>query len=237
MKLKKEKLIEKYNIAFGFFIIAILGVLGYNFLVLDIFKINHEREITRVYYADNISKAHQKVIDLFNEKYKGEIEVVPIDLPVTKFTTNERKELLARSLRSDNSIFDIFAVDQIWVSRFAKWAEPLDNYFTQEEINKLLPGIIPVCTFKNQLMSLPLYLDIGMLFYRKDMIEQLPNHEEIEEKLRNSIEWNEFIEICNKYFEKNNAYVFQGKEYEGLICNYIEILSGMNGELSYSRTN
>jgi multiple sugar transport system substrate-binding protein len=234
MKLKKEKLIEKYNIAFGFFIVAILGILGYNFLVLDIFKLNTEKEITKVYFADNISIAHQIVIDMFNEKYKGEIEVIPIDLPFTKFTTNERKELLARSLRSDNSIFDIFAVDQVWVSRFAKWAEPLDNYFSSQEINKILPGIIPVCSYQNKVMSIPLYLDIGMLFYRKDMIKRLPNSDEIIQKLQKSIEWNEFIQICQKNFAKNNSYIFQAKDYEGLICNYLEVLSGLNGELSFT---
>jgi multiple sugar transport system substrate-binding protein len=34
---------------------------------------------------------------LFNSRNKGRIEVVPVNLPFEKFTTNERKELLARS--------------------------------------------------------------------------------------------------------------------------------------------
>ena len=234
MKLKKEKLIEKYNIAFGFFIVAILGILIYNFISLDIFNLRHPHKVTKVYYADNITPTHLKVINLFNEENKGEIEVVPLNLPFTKFTTNERKELLARSLRSDNSLFDIFSVDQIWVSRFAKWAEPLDKYFNQQERDNFLPTMLAISSYKNNLVSIPLYIDIGVLFYRQDIIAKLPNSEAIERKLENSIAWSELIELSKQHFPGQYTYVFQGKDFEGLICNYVEILSGMNGDLSFT---
>ena len=66
-----------------------------------------------IYFVDHISSAHQKVIDLFNEKNKGSIKVETINLSFEKFSTNERKELLARYLRSKNNRIDIFSVDQI----------------------------------------------------------------------------------------------------------------------------
>src|SRR5271157_4491708 len=50
-------------------------------------------KVVRITFADNISDALQKVIDLFNEEHRGEIEVMPINLPFSKFSTNERKEL------------------------------------------------------------------------------------------------------------------------------------------------
>ena len=233
MKLKKEKIIEKYNIAFGFFIISILGMLIYNFLSLDIFHGKKKTNATKVYYADNISKAHQQVINVFNEKYKDEIEVIPINLPFTKFTTNERKELLARSLRSDNSIVDIFAVDQIWVSRFAKWAEPLDGYFSEDEINEILPELILTSVYDNKLVSIPFYLDLGVLFYRQEMLKRIPDWQNFEKRLKKSIDWDELIDISQKYFPNEYTYMFQGKGFEGLICNYVEVLSSMGGKLSF----
>ena len=91
----------------------------------------------KIYYVDNISNSHQKLVDNFNQNNKGEIEVVPIDIPFYKFSTNERKELLIRALRGKSERLDIFAADIIWVSRFAKWTENLDNYFSQEEKSRL----------------------------------------------------------------------------------------------------
>jgi len=234
MKLQKEKLIGKYNIAFGFFIVAILGILIYNFVSLDIFNLKHPQKATKLYFADNISDAHRKIIELFNQKYEGKIEVVPINLPFTKFTTNERKELLARSLRSDNSLVDIFSVDQIWVPRFAKWAEPLEQDFQQEELDRILAPVLKTCYCEENLVSIPLYLDVGVLFYRKDILkEKIPNWQTFEKKIKNSIEWSELITVSQQHFPGEFTYVYQGKDFEGLICNYAEILGSMGGQLSF----
>jgi len=234
MKLQKEKLIEKYNIAFGIFLVSILVILGYNFLSLDLFHFKQIDEITKIYYADNITTAHQKVIDLFNEQNKGNIEIVPINLPFTKFTTNERKELLARSLRTDNSIVDIFAVDLIWISRFSKWAEPLDSYFTGDELERILPDLLETSYYDGDLVSIPMYMDIGVLFYRNDLLEKkVEDWENVEKRLTHSISWKELINISHKYFPDQFTYSFQGKAFEGLVCNYGEILESMGGELSF----
>ena len=100
----------------------------------DLFQSN---PVSKLYYVDNISKAHQSVIDGFNKEYKNRIEVIPVNIPFEKFTTNERKELLARSLRSHSDRIDIFAVDLIWGARFAKWAYPLNSFFNDSTLLKI----------------------------------------------------------------------------------------------------
>ena len=50
-----------------------------------------EEKVAKVYFADNITEAHEELIEIFNEKHKGKIEVVPVDIPTEKFTTNKRK--------------------------------------------------------------------------------------------------------------------------------------------------
>ncbi len=233
--MRKIGLIEKYNVAFAFFIVAITVILIINLLTLNIFSFNG-KQATKVYYADNISMAHRRVINRFNQKYVGQIEIVPIDLPFTKFNTNERKELITRSLRSRNSRIDIFAIDQIWISRFAKWAEPLKDYFSEQEIAKILPQVLWTCQFENQLLSIPLYLDIGVLCYRKDLLSRIPNSEALIRKIHRSISWQDFIKIAHEYRENYGWnqywYLFQGDAYEGLICNYLEILASRGGELN-----
>jgi len=232
--MKKIGLIEKYNVAFAFFIVAITVILILNLLRLNIFSLNHKK-VTQVYYADNISIAHRRLINRFNQKYAGKIEIIPINLPFTKFNTNERKELIARSLRSRNSRIDIFAIDQIWIARFAKWAEPLKDYFSPQEIAEILPRVLYTCQFGDQLLSIPLYLDVGVLFYRTDLLTKLPNHEKLIAKIHESIAWQNLIRLGQEYqtnFDQDQYfYLFQGDAYEGLICNYLEILASQGGEL------
>ena len=184
----------------------------------------------KIYFADNISPAHKRIIALFNEKYKGQIEVVPIDLPFDKFTTNDRKELLARYFRSKSDKIDVFSVDQIWVPRFTKWAVPLEGYFTKAEKKNVLSYALKSCYYNDSLFAIPLYLDISVMYYRKDLIEKLPNAADIENKLKNSITWEDIIAL-NKYFKNNPLFIFQADDYEGLMCMYTEVLNNMRGNL------
>lgn len=125
-------------LSFAFIIVGILTILGYLFTKKTAPATNIP---ARIYFADNISIAHEALIKRFNETYRGEIEVIPVNLPFSKFSTNERKELLARSLRSKSDLIDVFAVDLIWVPRFAKWCEPLDIHIgiqgQQDKVYKL----------------------------------------------------------------------------------------------------
>jgi len=188
-------------------------------------------KIAKVYFADNITQAHTELIKIFNEKYKGKIEVIPVDIPTVKFTTNKRKELITRTLRSRNSRIDIFAVDQIWIPRFAKWAEPLDEYFSESELDNLLPQALETCIYNDSLFAVPFFIDVGVLYYRKDLIKKIYNANEIEAKLKEGITWNELIELKKVNFGSDYLYVFQGDAYEGLICNYIEMLGTNNGRI------
>ena len=180
--------------------------------------------IERVYFADNIGVGHAEIIRQFNELHKGEVEVVAIDLPFSKFNTNQRKELIARNLRSRSSRIDVFSVDLIWVPRFTKWAEPLAPYFAPQFLNKLVPQPLQTCYVDDSLYAVPLYTDIGALYYRKDMILALPDGEAIVDRINQSITWEEMLELRESYFPGKPTFIPQAVAYEGLICNFNEII-------------
>jgi len=190
----------------------------------------------KIYYVDHISKAHQKVIDAFNKKYEGQIQVEAINLSFDKFSTNERKELLARYLRNKSDRIDIFAVDQIWVPRFAKWAIPLDAYYPKKERQRLLQYALETCFYNDSLMAFPLYIDIAHLYYRDDLLRKLPNYYELKKKIDASITWNDLTDLLKKFpATKNPLYVFQADNYEGLMCSFFEMLA--NSDRSFYKND
>lgn len=206
-------------------VVLLVVVISFGFFLgITHFSTNIKDAITKIYYADDISPAHQLVIDDFNEKYKGIIEVVPVDLPFIKFDTNLRKELLARSLRNRNSIIDVFAIDQVWNSRFSTWAEPLDNYLPGATLQSILPSIVTNCYCDSSLISIPLHTDVGVLYYRKDIIREMDPSGELERVLKESICWSDFIDLGLQYNKPHKFYTFQAYNYEGLLVNFIEIL-------------
>lgn len=182
-----------------------------------------------IYFVDHISSAHQKVIDLFNEKNKGSLRVETINLSFDKFSTNERKELLARYLRSKNNRIDIFSVDQIWVPRFARWGVPIQQYLDSTEINSIIPNALETCYYKDSLVAVPLYIDIALMFYRDDLLRKFSDYPELKKQLDESITWEKFIELGKRFnINTNPFYIFQADDYEGLICSFTELMANQN---------
>lgn len=219
-------------------ILPISLALGLAFLVVSVLLFNRlgvggdEGDgAVRVYYADNISPAHQRVIDQFNALHKGRIEVVPVNLPFEKFSTNERKELLARSLRNKSDRIDIFSVDHIWVSRFSRWCEPLDSNIAPAERRNILPQAEESCTFDGRLMAIPMYIDVGLLYYRKDLLRRLRPDPVFEGRVRKSLTWNEFRALGREARHSGRPfYFFQANDYEGLTCNFFELIAGQDDQ-------
>lgn len=186
----------------------------------------------RISFADDITPTYRKVIAMFNEEHHGKIRVETINIPFSKFSTNERKELFARFFRTENNQVDVFSVDEIWTARFAKWCYPLGRGFPKSVQSGVLPVALKSCYFDSTLVALPFFVDVGLMYYRKDLIDRLPNAAEIEARLRESITWQDFIKLGKSFSpERNPFYIFQADSYEGLVCSFTEMTAGLNDPL------
>ncbi len=225
---KNNKSLFKPSYLFWIFSIAI-----FVFLYIEIdkeFELSSKHyNTTEIHYADAITEAHLSLIEKFNKKYEGRIKVIPIDLPFEKFSTNERKELLARSLRSKSEKIDLFAVDIVWGYRFAKWAENLSSYFDHGFLEKIIDPIFPTCYYNDSLFAFPFTIDLGTMYYRDDKLAMLPGYEKLKQRLQESITWEELIELGLKTRTDGNPfYLYPASDYEGLICSFTELLLNQN---------
>ena len=222
-----SKLIKGSPVWFITILISIVTIIFFLYLPVQI-TLFPEAAVKKLYYVDNISEAHRKIIQRFNEIHKNEIEVVPVDLPFSHFTTNDRKVILTRSLRSRSDAIDIFAVDLIWIPRFAKWGYVMDNRFSDSILHNVNEMALKACYQNDSLVAFPMFLDMGVLYYRKDLIRKLPDGEAIEKKIQQSLTWEEFISLGKRFqsMQKSNPfYVFTGGNFEGLMCCFHEMIS------------
>ena len=86
-----------------------------------------------------------------------------------KQSDHRYKEYLELLQRGDDSI-DVFQIDVIWPGLLAKHFVDLRDYVPEEEIRQHLPAIIENNTVEGRLVGLPWYTDVGLLFYRKDLL-------------------------------------------------------------------
>ena len=208
-------------------IILILLIIIY-VVIYSFQNISSSKEITKIYFADRFTDAHKILVEKYNKIHRGEVEVIPIDFPNFDFSTNERKEVLARSLRGTGDGIDLFAVDLIWVQRFAKWCEPLGGDFSKGEIERLLPKAVESCYFNGELVAAPLARGPSVMYYREDLLKKMKNGDKIIKMINKGITWKDFINLKKEINYQNPFYIFTGADYEGLICCFIELILDQN---------
>jgi multiple sugar transport system substrate-binding protein len=135
-------------------------------------------------------------------------------------------DLLTQKLKNRDPRLDVFFMDTIWPAEFASagWALPLDRYFTAAERDKFLPAPILANQYRGQIFGVPLFVDAGVLYYRKDLLQKYA--------LAAPRTWPELVEEARTILAREQGsqligFSGQFKQYEGLICNMMEyILSG-----------
>ena len=65
-------------------------------------------------------------------------------------------------------------------------------YFPDSLKYAILPSALKSCYYDSTLVAIPLFVDVGLMYYRKDLIDRLPNAKVIEDELHRSITWGEF---------------------------------------------
>ena len=67
---------------------------------------------------------------------------------------------------------DVYQIDVIWQGIAAPHAVDLKKYYNEDEIKAYFPRIIENNTVGGKLVSIPLYTDAGILYYRTDLLEK-----------------------------------------------------------------
>jgi multiple sugar transport system substrate-binding protein len=141
--------------------------------------------------------------------------------------TDQRRQNLVTALRAKKSTPDIFLMDVAWIAQFAgsNWLEPLQPFMVKHNISdtSFFESVVKQADhYDNKLIALPVYVDGGLLYYRKDLLKK-HGYEKPPET------WDDFISCAKTITEKerqNNknfvGYVWQGAQYEGLTCNFLE---------------
>ncbi len=167
-----------------------------------------------------------QICDEYN-KSQSKIEVTYRELPPPSSSTEVHQQLVQSLGRGDGSV-DVFTQDVIWIAEFANagWALPLDSYFDASARADYFPGLIQACTWNGKLTALPWYVDSGMLYYRKDLLDaagiQVPTT------------WDELTAAATTLQNTNKAkfgFLWQGKQAEVLVCDLVEFVGSAGGSM------
>jgi len=167
------------------------------------------------------SGTYQRLVDLFNQSHQGRIHV---SLQLGPDGTNDLITIERNMLNAQNAAVDIFSVDIIYVAEFAQrqWLQPIsEDQWPQRERDHYFAPPLHACTFDGLLWAAPIRSDVGLLYYRTDLVPVPP------------ATWEDLTSLIQAARGQADTplygYVWQGAQYEGLICNFYAVLHGYGG--------
>lgn len=135
--------------------------------------------------------------------------------------TNTREDMYTTSFLSGGASYDIVYCDVIWIPKFvaAGWLLDLSDLISEQDRADYLPVELRAGSYQGRLYRMPAFTDAGVLYYRKDLVAHPPET------------FDELMQIALR-LKTNDRWglLWQGKQYEGLITVYLEVLWGHGGE-------
>src|SRR5690242_17822926 len=136
--------------------------------------------------------------------------------------STDQLEVTRNALKQHFATPDVYVIDVIWPGSLAENLLDLRPYLTDEDDGHL-PELMANDTVRGRLVSLPFYLNIGMLYYRPDLLKKYGYRQPPQtwgelEKMATVIQRGERKAGHSGFW----GYVWQGSAYEGLTCNALE---------------
>src|ERR671913_1790988 len=175
---------------------------------------------------DDPNKTYTKLIDKFNKQHKGEFQVVHREMPAD---TGLYFDKLRTEFQAGGGGIDVIGGDVIWPIQFAAqgWVQDLSDNFPESEQNKFLPAPINASVYEDGIYGVPWFEDAGLLYSRVDLLEQAGYSAPPET-------WDELKEMAVKTAQDTGTkygFLFQGKNYEGGVCNALEYIRTHGGDV------
>jgi multiple sugar transport system substrate-binding protein len=156
--------------------------------------------------ADQVARFMEENPDL-----RVEIQRTPDD-------ATQRHQLYVQWLAARTGRPDVLQLDVIWTPELAAagWILPLAEF--APDTAGLFPATLEANRWRGELYALPWFVDVGMLYWRTDLMDAPP---------RTLAEMNRLAEASGA----EHGVVWQGARYEGLVTVFLEILAGFGGDI------
>jgi len=146
----------------------------------------------------------------------------------TPNSSTDRLALYLQMLASRTDEFDVLQIDVVWAGVLADHLIDLSPYLGAAP-KAHFQSLIRNDTVDGRLVAMPWWTDVGVLYYRKDLLAKYG--------YAPPTTWQEMTRIARAVQSAERArgnarmwgYVFQGRAYEGLTCNALEWIDSFGG--------
>ena len=161
----------------------------------------------------------------FLDRFRRENPDVVVRTETLPNASDVAREMFLTALEGGADDFDVFSIDVVWAPEFARagWLADLSAAFPQAKLREeYLASTVEAVTLDGRIHAVPWFLDVGLLYYRTDLVPRAP---------RTYTELRELARAAMQRDPRLSGFLWQGRQYEGLNCNAFEAVWGQGGEL------
>jgi multiple sugar transport system substrate-binding protein len=148
---------------------------------------------------------------------------VRVQVQQTPDDATQRHQLYVQWLNARVGTPDVLQLDVVWTPEFAAagWILPLDRFGPRRA--DFFPATLQANTWRDTLYALPWFADVGMLYWRTDLLDAPPaTLREMEAQARRA---------QAGAAPPRRGIVWQGARYEGLVTVFLEYLGAYGGAI------
>ena len=150
-----------------------------------------------------------------------------VELRATPDAADQRHQLYVQWLNAHAPDPDVLQLDVVWTPEFAAagWIVDLDRF--QPATTDFFSTAVTANRWNGHLYALPWFIDVGMLYWRTDLMPHAPvDLQQLEE----------FAERAQRMHGVPFGLVWQGARYEGLVTVFLEYLGAFGGAIVDERS-
>ena len=163
-------------------------------------------------------------------KFEAESPGIRVREEILPASTDEQHQFYVINLAARAGDFDVMDMDVIWVPEFGRagWLEDLTPQVSPAELAPLNPAALQADWVGGRLFGVPWFVDAGVLYYRKDLLDKYgfgspKTYAELVDTTR--------AVLAGEHDPRLTGFVWQGMQYEGLVCAALEFIRGNGGDL------
>jgi multiple sugar transport system substrate-binding protein len=207
-----------------FRVVAIFTIVVFGMALISVQPAQTQQPVTLnlLMTAPDAEPWKQGIIKDFETKNPG----IKIEIIEGPNATDLLENLYTSAFILGDSPYDLINMDVVWTPKFAaaNWLLDLTDKITEAELAAFSEKDVEGRRYKGKLYAIPMRSDLGMLYYREDLLK--------EAGFNPPESFDDLVTISQNLKEKGKVdwgYVWQGKQYEGLAAMFVEILEGFGG--------
>jgi multiple sugar transport system substrate-binding protein len=159
----------------------------------------------------DVSGAFHATVAAFNKE--SEVQAKLLELPES---ADEQRNQLVQRLEARSPECDVMGIDVIWTAEFANqgWVKDVTPVIEARR-DEFIPSTAETLNYDGRYWGLPYNSNAALLYYRTDEVDEAPST------------WEDVYRLAAEH----NGITYQGASYEGLTCDFLELLYSAGGEV------